>query len=89
MRHLRAAWNWLHRPPKDEVSGWDVQASIFHWGIGALPIVIAGAIIFGDSWASFALLCLSLAGVALGVWLRTGRHWHPIRDFRRLREDRR
>ena len=53
------------------------QASILYWGMGALPLLVVAAVAFGEA-GSFAVLCLSLAGVGLGVWLRTARYWHPL-----------
>ena len=68
------------------MNGWYVAASAGYWGLFfALPITTLGALLLGPGLTSFVIWLLSLAGAAYGCWLRTARHWQPIKEIKDLR----
>jgi hypothetical protein len=77
MNIFKAIRDWLNRTPRRQIETWDVAISSALWELSAAAVVAVCGLIFGGT-AAVALVVPALAVAAWGVWLRTGRHWHPI-----------
>jgi hypothetical protein len=82
MRRVRRFWVWLHEPPDGPVDGWSAQWALALWTCPTIVVAVLSGAIFGmhDLGLVVVLACSALCMRAW--WLRIGRHYHPVEDFR-------
>ncbi len=80
MRRWLVVWTWLHQPPRGTVTGWRAQYTIFLWTVPTWPLSAAVGALFGLSSIAFSFVGIVFAAGVWGWWLRTGRHWHPLKE---------